>query len=163
MIHAPKPKSDSSEPLILIGRLVSPVVLLALAKLSHTGQHSPSGVTCFSQPGSSSHCSWSHTATPLSHAHTRHASGFQMSSCRWTSPSTEQLSFSSGGRTFLKRSLRRIRQGGGNAPRSSQTTSSHTAVPATHAQIRHGSGFHISSEAHSDHLSQGEQQADGNP
>lgn len=76
----------------ITGKFVSPIILPTLAKLSHTGQHSPSGVTTFSQLDRASHCTSSQMATPLSQTQTRQGSGFQMSLWGWISPSTVQLS-----------------------------------------------------------------------
>lgn len=73
-------------------RLTSPILLLALAKVSHTGQHAPSVVMNFSQLVNSLHWTSSQMATPLSQTQTRHGSGFQMSSWWWTWSSTVQLS-----------------------------------------------------------------------
>lgn len=73
----------------------SPIRPRALANLSHTGQHSPSGTEKCSHPLSSSQRMSSHTTLPLSHTHSRHGSGFQMALGSWvTSPSLQPGWFS---------------------------------------------------------------------
>lgn len=61
-----------------------------------TGQHSPSGMTIFSQLVSSSHWISSHRTWPLSQTQIRHGSGFQMSLLVYTWPSAVQLTSSPG-------------------------------------------------------------------
>lgn len=61
---------------------------------SQTGQHSPSGITIFSQLITSSHCISSQRTWPLSHTQIRHGSGFQMSLLVYTWPSAVQLTSS---------------------------------------------------------------------
>lgn len=59
-----------------------------------TGQHSPSGMTTFSQLVSSSHWISSQRTWPLSQTQIRHGSGFQMSLLVYTWPSAVQLTSS---------------------------------------------------------------------
>ena len=77
-------------------RVLVPPVPVLVVPVSHTGQHSPSGIATFSQFVSSSHWISSHRTWPLSQTQIRHGSGFQMSLFVYTWPSALQLKSSPG-------------------------------------------------------------------
>lgn len=133
------------------------MVRRALAKPSQTGQHSPRGMTTLGQFPTASHVNSSHIATPFSHTHTRHGSGFQASWCWCTTPSTVQFPAESSTPTILSSVLgvdAVSEHTGQHSPTgistdlqwlvSSQIMSSQTTLPMSHTHVRQGSGFHTS-------------------